>query len=66
MSNEIINGDAFLLIRLVIEDGSVDNVVYHPMLRFASDSDNTWTPYAPSNKELYDMVRALQQQLAQP
>ena len=60
MENNVVNGSGYFLVRLVIESGVVDNVVYRPMLRLASDPYDTWTPYAPSNKDLYDMVRALQ------
>ena len=44
----------------VISNTTVDNVTVYPMIRLASDPDDTWTPYAPTNKELYEMVRALQ------
>lgn len=31
---------------------TIDNVTIYPMLRLASDTDNTWQPYAKSNREL--------------
>lgn len=53
--------DVMVGVRMLVQpDRTVDNVTVYPMLRLASDPDDTWTPYAPSNKDLYDMVRALQ------
>lgn len=37
---------------------SVSGVIY-PMLRLASDTDNTWQPYAKTNKQLTDDVALL-------
>lgn len=55
------NGTYFQVIAQVNDVEEVlSDVVIFPMICFASDPDNTWTPYAPSNKDLYDMVRALQ------
>ena len=34
---------------------NANNVVFYPMLRFASDPDDTYVPYAMTNKELTDM-----------
>ena len=40
-------------IRLYVNaNKTVDNVIVYPMIRLASDSDNTWQPYAKSNLEL--------------
>ena len=36
-----------------------DNLVIHPMLRLASDTDNTWQPYAMTNYELTQNVNSL-------
>jgi hypothetical protein len=55
------NQSAGFNIVIIVKSGAVaDNITMYPMLRLASDPDDTWTPYAPSNKDLYDMVRALQ------
>ena len=38
---------------LVIANGTtVDNLTVYPMLRYAIDTDDTWQPYAPTNREL--------------
>lgn len=38
----------------------VDGVVVYPMIRRAEITDNTFQPYAPTNRELYEMILALQ------
>lgn len=38
-----------------------NNLVYRPMIRRAEIKDDTFVPYAPSNRELYEMILALQQ-----
>lgn len=48
-------------IAIVVKAGqTVDNVVFKPMLRDASIEDDTYQPYAPTNRELYEMILALQ------
>lgn len=42
---------------------TVNNLVFKPMLRPACIEDDTFHPYAPSNRELYEMILALQAQL---
>jgi hypothetical protein len=37
-----------------------DNLKFYPMLRYADISDDTFVPYAPTNRELYEMFLALQ------
>lgn len=38
---------------IVIKSGvTVDNVTFYPMIRLASDTDNSYVPYAMSNREL--------------
>ena len=39
---------------------TVDNLTIKPMLRYASITDSTFAPYAPTNRELYEMILALQ------
>ena len=48
-------------IAIVVKTGqTANNVVFSPMLRPASITDPTFQPYAPTNRELYDMILALQ------
>jgi hypothetical protein len=37
-----------------------DGIVVYPMIRRAEITDNTFVPYAPTNRELYEMILALQ------
>lgn len=47
-------------IRIGISAGiTVDNLVVHSMLRYASDTDNTWQPYAKTNYELTQNINDL-------
>lgn len=39
---------------------TVNNIVFKPMLRRAEITDDTFVPYAPTNRELYEMILALQ------
>jgi hypothetical protein len=49
------------IIRIRIEKGqNVDGLVFRPMVRPASITDDTYVPYAPTNRELYEMILALQ------
>jgi hypothetical protein len=58
MADNIYNGTGYLLIRLVYEDGTIaDNVTVYPMIRTADDTDDTWQPYAMTNKELTDKLK---------
>lgn len=43
----------------VRRDQTVDNVTVYPMIRYASDSDDTWQPYAKTNKNLTDDVKRI-------
>lgn len=36
-----------------------DNLIFSPMIRYAVVKDNTYVPYAPTNRELYEMILAL-------
>lgn len=48
-------------IAIVVKTGqTVDNLVFKPMLRPAEITNNTFEPYAPTNRELYEMILALQ------
>lgn len=45
--------DVRLQIGIAVSEGTVcNNLVFKPMVRLASDSDNTYQPYAMTNKEL--------------
>lgn len=45
---------------LVVANGTtVDNLTVYPMLRYKSDTDDTWRPYAATNKELTDKQNEL-------
>lgn len=47
--------------RIGIRSGvTVNNLVFKPMLRLAEITDSTYVPYAPTNRELYEMILALQ------
>ena len=48
----------YIGVRAMIEraDITLNDYVLYPMLRLASDTDSTWQPYAPTNKELADEV----------
>ena len=49
------NNANFILIRGYIGYGNtVSNKVYYPMIRLATDLDDTYAPYAMTNKELMD------------
>lgn len=52
-------------IRLFVANGTtVDNVTIYPMIRLASDTDNTYQPYAMTNKQLTEQVAALDTELS--
>lgn len=47
--------------RIGIRSGvTVDDLVFKPMLRRAEITDASFVPYAPTNRELYEMILALQ------
>ena len=51
---------------LVISNGTtVDNLTVYPMLRYKSDTDDTWQPYAPTNYELMQKDNELASSLAE-
>jgi hypothetical protein len=42
---------------LVINNGTtIDNLTVYPMIRYKSDTDDTWQPYAPTNYQLNQKV----------
>lgn len=50
------NYDAIRVQIIVQPNKSVSNVVAYPMIRLATDTDDTYAPYAMTNKELTDAV----------
>lgn len=55
----VANGDDFsanevsIQINIFIKSGqTVSNLIFKPMLRYAEDTDNTYIPYVPTNREL--------------
>ena len=51
------SGAGYLLIRIVFNEGTtVDNTTVHPMICIASDTDDTWQPYAPTNYQLNQKI----------
>lgn len=48
-------------IAILIRSGvNTDGLIFRPMLRRAEITDSTFAPYAPTNRELYEMILALQ------
>lgn len=48
-------------IAIVVKTGrTANNLVFRPMLRTVEITDDTFEPYAPTNRELYEMILALQ------
>ena len=66
----VIDGDdnytdkAVLQIACAVRMGqTVSNLTFKPMLRLASDTDNTYQPYAMTNKQLTDQVKEINTEL---
>ena len=55
-NNSIKAGKAISVACVVYNGTTVNDLVFKPMLRLASDPDNTYQPYAMTNKELTDNV----------
>jgi hypothetical protein len=48
-------------VRIVVGNNkTLTNAVFKPMIRDASIEDSSLVPYAPTNRELYEMILALQ------
>jgi hypothetical protein len=46
-------------IAIVVKTGqTANNIVFKPMLRRAEITDNTFVPYAPTNRELYEKIES--------
>lgn len=54
------DGDTISLQINTAIDFDVTDLVFKPMIRPASIKDDTYVPYAPTNRELYEMILALQ------
>ena len=48
------NANIIMIRGYIGENNTVTNKVYYPMIRLASDPDDTYVPYAMTNKELTD------------
>lgn len=56
-ANFTINADTEVRVFAQVVSGkTVNNIIFKPMLRLASDTDNTYQPYAKTNKELTDAI----------
>lgn len=65
MESKIASGQYRIQIKLCLRaNKTVDGVTFYPMIRYASDTDNTWQPYAPTNKELAEQIDANKNDLA--
>ena len=53
------NNTMYLEIRVLTNDGSANNIILYPMIRLADNQDNTYQPYAMTNKELTDKINSL-------
>ena len=59
MLDKLENGSMTLETRIFSSTSVVcNNAIVRPMLRLASDSDDTWQPYVPTNKELAIKIKA--------
>ena len=58
------NDSANIAVQIVIRSGqTLTNKVFKPMIRLASIQDDTWVPYAKTNKELTDDVNEIEEDL---
>ena len=56
--NHFNSNTQMIQIRIVIRSGqTVSNLTFKPMLRFATDTDDTYAPYAMTNRELTDFAK---------
>lgn len=58
------NGDyvgIFAMGVYIVKNRVIDNVTLYPMLRLEADTDNTYRPYAKTNKELTEVIGDLSQ-----
>lgn len=56
-----IASDTLITVQVVIyANQTVSNLIFKPMIRRAEITDDTFVPYAPTNRELYEMILALQ------
>ena len=53
------SGDVYFAINFCVISGKSVNTTIKPMIRLASDSDGSYTPYAMTNKQLTDAVKIL-------
>lgn len=46
----------------ISKNTTIDNMTIRPMIRHAEIADDTFVPYAPTNRELYEMILTIAQQ----
>lgn len=51
--------DEMALVVLTVQAGQNWTKTFYPMIRRAEIADNTFQPYAPTNRELYEMILAM-------
>lgn len=57
-----LNSYCFDVIRVMVFEGyTANNLTFKPMLRLASDTDNTYQPYAKTNRQLTEAIGDLSQ-----
>lgn len=55
-----LSDDTLITVQIVIyANQTVSNLVFKPMIRPSEITDDTFVPYAPTNRELYEMILAL-------
>lgn len=52
--DDYFNDKAYIQISMIVLNGyNAQNLMFKPMIRVAEDNDNTFQPYAPTNRELH-------------
>ena len=62
---DILSTDVLQCVLFVNAGQTVNNVIFYPMLRLATDTDSTYAPYAKTNRELTEEVAKLSGYLEQ-
>lgn len=50
------NGYSFSAVLYINSGVTIDNLVFYPMVWHSEDTNNTWQPYAPTNRELNERI----------
>lgn len=56
---DILSTDVLQCVLFVNPEQTVNNVIFYPMLRLATDTDPTYEPYAMTNRELTEKVQGI-------